>query len=342
MKSAIASLRSLTLPFGATEGARIVLDGVNGQIRVYDNNDDLLMQLDNEGFKVFDSNGNLRIWLAIPGTPSIAYSIIEWLTARTDETEAAIISVYDTEARNRMVITPGQNADRGNIEWTLVPEDAAMLKEAMLQAVCLTLDHVDNLQPTIDLTGANSQAGLEPKTVVSDLYWAKGQHNFGSTPALLGLHGRGMIAYAEEDTDVVISPTVGTYTTIVTTTQGPPVYAGRRYRVTFSGGTNIVSGGSGFAVADRWDVKFQRSVDGGAYGDFWGPVICARAWVAIAFRYPNLPIVAYYTPAADASSVNWRVQMAKITGASTVTAEIETGVGVIPLQLGVEDVGAAL
>lgn len=35
MKSFIASLRSLVLPFGATTGARIVLDGVNGIIEVY-------------------------------------------------------------------------------------------------------------------------------------------------------------------------------------------------------------------------------------------------------------------------------------------------------------------
>lgn len=35
MKSFIAALRSLVLPFGATSGARIVLDGVNGRIAVY-------------------------------------------------------------------------------------------------------------------------------------------------------------------------------------------------------------------------------------------------------------------------------------------------------------------
>jgi hypothetical protein len=35
MKSFIAALRSLVLPFGATSGPRIVLDGVNGRIEVY-------------------------------------------------------------------------------------------------------------------------------------------------------------------------------------------------------------------------------------------------------------------------------------------------------------------
>lgn len=36
MKSFIASLRNLVLPFGVTTGTRIVLDGVNGKISMYD------------------------------------------------------------------------------------------------------------------------------------------------------------------------------------------------------------------------------------------------------------------------------------------------------------------
>jgi hypothetical protein len=35
MKSFFAALRSLVLPYGATSGSRIVLDGVNGTITVY-------------------------------------------------------------------------------------------------------------------------------------------------------------------------------------------------------------------------------------------------------------------------------------------------------------------
>jgi hypothetical protein len=49
MRSLIASLRTLVLPFGATTGSRIVLDGVTGQILVYDANDDLRFRLNPSG-----------------------------------------------------------------------------------------------------------------------------------------------------------------------------------------------------------------------------------------------------------------------------------------------------
>jgi hypothetical protein len=45
MKSFIAALRVLVLPFGATTGRRIVLDGVNGVIQFYDTNNVLRMEL---------------------------------------------------------------------------------------------------------------------------------------------------------------------------------------------------------------------------------------------------------------------------------------------------------
>lgn len=46
MKSFFASLRSLVLPFGATTGTRIVLDGVNGLIQVYNAANTLVLQID--------------------------------------------------------------------------------------------------------------------------------------------------------------------------------------------------------------------------------------------------------------------------------------------------------
>ena len=45
MKSFIAALRSLVLPFGTTASTRIVLDGVNGRILLYDAADDLVAAL---------------------------------------------------------------------------------------------------------------------------------------------------------------------------------------------------------------------------------------------------------------------------------------------------------
>jgi hypothetical protein len=55
MRSLIASLRSLTLPYGSTSGERIVLDGVNGEIRIYDANDNLVIKIDGDnGFWAYN------------------------------------------------------------------------------------------------------------------------------------------------------------------------------------------------------------------------------------------------------------------------------------------------
>jgi len=45
MRSFFANLRSLVLPAGATSGRRIVLDGVNGVIQVYNTAGDLVVQI---------------------------------------------------------------------------------------------------------------------------------------------------------------------------------------------------------------------------------------------------------------------------------------------------------
>jgi hypothetical protein len=49
----MAALRSLVLPFGASTGRRIVLDGVNGVEQIYDASDILVAQLDDTGLQVF-------------------------------------------------------------------------------------------------------------------------------------------------------------------------------------------------------------------------------------------------------------------------------------------------
>jgi hypothetical protein len=49
MRSLFASLRTLTLPAGATSGGRIVLDGISGQINVYNTDGDLIGTFDPDG-----------------------------------------------------------------------------------------------------------------------------------------------------------------------------------------------------------------------------------------------------------------------------------------------------
>lgn len=66
MRSFLASLRSLVLPFGRTTGARIVLDGTTGLIQVFDGGNELVAQIGpefpNEGFQTFNSaNGDVKM-----------------------------------------------------------------------------------------------------------------------------------------------------------------------------------------------------------------------------------------------------------------------------------------
>ncbi len=56
MKSGLAAIRTLVLPYGATHGPYIILDGVNGVVLVYDENDDLIGAL--SGTTGADPDGN--------------------------------------------------------------------------------------------------------------------------------------------------------------------------------------------------------------------------------------------------------------------------------------------
>jgi hypothetical protein len=327
------------LPYGSTSGQRIVLDGVNGVIAVYDVNNDLLLTLDPEGFKVYDGDGNLRIWLAIPTGGTEAYSIIELLTTREDQTSPATISVYDTAARNRMVITAGENAGRGGIEWSLLPEDADMLKEAMLQAVCYTLDHADNLRPTIDLTGASSQVGKEPVTVVHDIKYGT-PNAFGTTPTMKRSYPRGLVGFGSNSSDVSLSTTAGVFSTVVGIGD-IPVLGGHWYKVTMAGGHSFVSGGSGFTVGDFWEFTLERALSAtGIYDQLPGypAFLRVRANVAIAARFPFPVVIGYYNPAGD-SVIDFRGRATKGGGAATVTTGLGTNAGAAPFTLAIEHLG---
>jgi hypothetical protein len=76
MRSILAALRSLVLPAGAVSGQRIVLDGVNGLISVYDSTGDLRLQIapTNPEFTVYDTDGNLLA--AVNDTPGSGSGIL--------------------------------------------------------------------------------------------------------------------------------------------------------------------------------------------------------------------------------------------------------------------------
>jgi hypothetical protein len=63
MQSLFAYLRTLVLPFGVTTGIRIVLDGVNGVISIYDASNNLVAQVDSTGVVTIDPANSSKIKL---------------------------------------------------------------------------------------------------------------------------------------------------------------------------------------------------------------------------------------------------------------------------------------
>lgn len=61
MRSLFANLRTLVLPAGQTQGRRIVLDGVNGRIDIYDETDTLVARLDDDGLHIILPDGEIYI-----------------------------------------------------------------------------------------------------------------------------------------------------------------------------------------------------------------------------------------------------------------------------------------
>lgn len=71
MKSFIAALRSLVLPYGATSGARVILDGVNGRIEIYDAAGDRVGLIDSSGIWAIDTDGSYVRSFTEPGAAAV-------------------------------------------------------------------------------------------------------------------------------------------------------------------------------------------------------------------------------------------------------------------------------
>jgi hypothetical protein len=239
-----------------------------------------------------------------------------------------------------MILKAGQNSDRGTLEWTITPQDAANTKESMLQAVALSLDKIVQLRPTIDLTGASApQEIARPHTVVYDLFYGT-PNAFGSSPNKIHSYPRGEVSYGENLNNVVLSTTNGVYT-VICENDNVAVIPGRRYRVIYSGSDNLAIGGSGFSVSDQWEAKIERTIDDGAN---WAEIhhwMVYKNLIGAGSRYPIPPRIVTYDPGASAT-VRWRVSMAKTVGANTVTSTVESRSGAAGHFLSTEDVGEAI
>lgn len=135
-------------------------------------------------------------------------------------------------------------------------------------------------------------------------------------------------------TDVVLSTTAGTWTDVVELV-GISCRLGRLYKVSFLGGHNLLTGGSGFATSDQWDMRIRRNTGSGyANIEEWR---FARGR-AEASRYPIPNRSVLFSPSAT-GTVSFLVQATKAAGAGTVTSELETNSSAADLRVLVEDVG---
>lgn len=128
----------------------------------------------------------------------------------------------------------------------------------------------------------------------------------------------GTVDFAWSSSNVTLSTTAGTYSDIVVGATFTPAATGRRYKITYAGGDNLVIGGSGFTTSDTWLMKIQVSVAGGAYADVQGPWYITRAQVAQTMRYAIPPGEVNYV-AASGSTLRFKAAATKSIGASSVT-----------------------
>jgi hypothetical protein len=335
MKSLIANLRELTLPFGATTGARIVLDGATGTILMYDTNGDLFFLIEPTlGLVFVDPDLDTRLQL---GADSGNFTVITFRDSDGDK-----------PARLYYGPIPGANDYRFiTLQSPEVESGPYFLRALLLSPLGTTknpLFQVDTgflnpsgAQPIIDLTGYIDT--LEAVVVAAD-YRIGSSNGSGNAPTIGNPLPKGAIAYAFKDTNTTLSTTAGTWTDVIETADAP-VEVDHVYMVTMSGSYDLVTGGSGFATSDTWEYKLQRSLNsGGSWQDVGGRQIIARAWVATGFRYIVPPFVRLYTPSTDAPTVRWKVVARKAAGAATVTSVIETLAAECPYEILVEDCGA--
>lgn len=207
MKSFIAALRSLVLPFGATSGARIVIDGVNGRITVYDSTGTQVGTIDGtNGFQISGSDGS-------------------YVKTHADGAEAEIEIQPPTSGT--ATFTPGFIRATSTADVPLM--------------------EIVGAAPLTPVAGGSGQLNLGADPVANQtaaLLLAQqiniGDASDGSTIDLLSPFvriqgndiGRGLWTY---DGDTVASAAVGTTETVILTTPSKTFKAGRAYECRIAG-----------------------------------------------------------------------------------------------------------
>jgi hypothetical protein len=328
MKSLMASLRTLTLPFGATSGGRIVLDGITGEIRIYNSAGILVLKLNpTDFFAVLDTVGNIRTQMGLLGG---TYSIVGFSTGELDQTSGGIVSLLSTgsavNGANRMVIAPGSRNSKGTLEWTLVSGAANDTAPSILQVVAVSIPNTA-VRPIVDLTGARAvDAAHYPDTVVVDLYYGTPAANYGDPPTKVGNYGRGLVGYFINGGNDV-ARAAGANTNAFVTFNAD---SARAYEVTFKSQTTVGTAAAIYAV--------ELSV-GGTIGGIDGTITDRLARVQpsevpAGSLSPYVSGSAIYLPAAS-GSVTLRARNATGSGGTLQLV----GTGANQTQMWVKDIG---
>jgi hypothetical protein len=347
-----------------------VLDGINGLIQLYNQNNTEILRLnpantfpaeDSGNFVLNDINGTKSIKMDSQGgfrfydpttlktrvyiAPSII-SLVSTIPSQSLSGFAGFIDLVGYPLDNDLLklhMGTGYSdaaAILGSTDWRLYSPKKDFSQPPFHQAGYKSL-HASSPRPRIDLTGPGGVAGQEARTVVHDL-WYGAPTGEGSLPTETGSYPRGQVAFGVETTSpIVLSTTAGTYTQIVESSAFNAI-AGRCYKISFFGSSNLLVAGSGFTTTDSWDHKMQLKVGAGAYADAADVTIITRIFrlqVAAATRAPIPNHTAIYRPAANAS-VQIRLAATKSSGAATVTSQYEGGPS-SAFYILVEDIGLA-
>jgi hypothetical protein len=189
MQSQLAALRSLTLPYGGTSGARIVLDGVTGTIIIYDSHGHIIVQIDpTSGIQLFDPDHT-------------GSSLLSLSTESAEEIAAASIRAYESEvfnAANHNFDSLALRSPESGFGYLQLLLAAARTASA---APMIQFD-TNNLDPTqrgdIDLTGRSAF----PHSRVIAYEYREGENNgAGVAPTVGKVMCRGLIGHDKRESN---------------------------------------------------------------------------------------------------------------------------------------------
>ena len=284
MRSLLAALFSLTLPTGQTTGQRIVLDGVNGLIDIFDTANILRIELgQTDGIRLFT------------GDPSENVS---------GHINAVIVGAGASRRLALLLDSP---------QFFGLSFPTVLLESKSLDSSIPTkIQYVAAVHDFVDAGDGGPDIKLQNRTLP-----------------------RGLVDRATRTANISLSTVIGTYTTIMTGTAFTAV-TGRRYKLTFYGGDNMLIAAG--AVGEEFREKFQVSVNAGAFADVTGPSYLERNEAAAATRQPIPTKLDEYVAVAN-DSLQFRYQAAHTGGTAGLASSLDVGPTPTPLVLLVEDIG---